>query len=772
VIRNLYDTFFKEAFPRMAERLGIVYTPVEVVDFIIQSVEVALQKHFKASLNDKGVQVIDPFTGTGTFITRLLQSGLITPEALHHKYANELHANELVLLAYYIASINIESTYHAQTGSYAPFNGIVLTDTFQISEDGDMVDKVVLPENNERITHQLKQDIRVIIGNPPYSAQQDSENDNNQNIDYPTLDARIRSTYAEQSNAKLLKNLYDSYIRAIRWASDRIKDHGIVAFVTNGSFMDANNMDGLRKCLATEFSHIYVFNLKGFIRGKSKDLSKIEGGNIFDILTGVAITIMIKDKNHEGRNELNYYDIGDCLSKDEKLHIIDDFSNMASIAWQPLTPNSNGDWINKRDPVFDTFVQMGAKDNISSDVIFSSYSLGVVTNRDPWTYSFSLPSLESNMRKMIDSFNGDSKRYAVACKGKRKDQWPDIEAVIDSDPTKISWTRSLKADAKRSKNYEFSCEYIVEGTYRPFVKQWMYFNRRFNEMVYQVPKLFPTSKHKNIVISSTGVADRKGYTAFIANKVPNLHLTDTGQCFPLYWYEKVETEGGEAQQPAQTAMFATEKPQDMPDEHGYVRREAITDWALQAFQEHYGDSNITKENLFFYVYGILHSPEYKSRFASDLKKMLPRIPYAADFWAFSNAGRQLAMLHMNYETVEPFPLAEEKKRMIMEAADYRVQRMVFGKAGGKPDKSVIVYNAHLTLRNIPLEAYGYVVNGKSAIEWVMERYAVTKDKESGITNDANQWSDDPRYIVDLIKRVVTVSVESVKVVAGLPSLGI
>ncbi len=763
VIRNLYDTFFHNAFPRMAERLGIVYTPVQVVDFILRSADAALRKHFGESLASSGVQILDPFAGTGTFLVRLIQSGLIDPEHLPHKFDHELHANEIVLLAYYIATINIETAYHGVTGDYRPFDGMILVDTFQMTEENDLVDKVVLPENNARAERQLAQPIRVVVGNPPYSAQQDSENDNNRNLNYPTLDERIRTTYAAQASGKLAKNLYDSYIRAIRWASDRIAERGVVAFVTNGSFLDANNMDGLRKSLIQDFSHLYVFNLRGDQRTAGEE-SRREGGKIFGSgsRTPVAITIMVKDPTHVGSCELLYHDIGDYLSQQEKLDIIESFGSFNEMPWQRLTPNAQGDWANQRDPAFERFMMMGEKDGLGADVLFDFYSLGVVTNRDPWVYSSSREQVSMNVQRMLEAYNSDRQRYAAVCEDARGTKQPEFEEIADTDPRRISWTRSLKASARRNKQIQYDPNSLRLGMYRPFSKQWMYFDRLVNEMVNRVPALFPSDSHPNVVISSTGVADRKGYSALVTDHVPNMHLTDTGQCFPLYWYEKVE-DGAEPQGEMFSSVGA-------PDTDGYVRRDAITDWALGAFRGHYGDATITKEGIFWYVYGILHSPEYKQRFAADLKKMLPRIPFAEDFNAFSDAGRRLGDWHLNYETVEPFPLTEEAKRLVMEPDDYLVTKMTFGKKDGKPDKSVIVYNPHLVLRDIPLEAYEYVVNGKSAIEWIMERYQVTVDKASGIKNDPNQWSDDPRYIVDLLKRVVRVSLESCRIVQGLPPL--
>lgn len=763
VIRNLYDTFFHNAFPRMAERLGIVYTPVQAVDFILKSADAALRRHFGESLASSGVQILDPFAGTGTFPVRLIQSGLIGKEALRDKFAHELHANEIVLLAYYIATINIETAYHGVVGEYLPFEGMILTDTFQMTEESDLIDRVVLPENNARVTRQLAQPIRVIVGNPPYSTGQETTNDNNQNLGYPTLDSRIRSSYAERSSAMLVRNLYDSYIRAIRWASDRIGNRGVVAFVTNGSFLDAKNMDGLRKCLADEYSHLYIFSLRGDQRTAGEE-SRREGGKIFGegSRTPVVISIMVKDPTHTGPCQLRFHDIGDYLSREEKLDRIETFGSIEGMEWQTLTPNPEGDWINQRDPAFEQFMPLGDKDTDSPQVMFGTYSYGVLTSRDPWAYNMNRGAVEANMRRMIDAYNADRDRYAKLCAGKTKDEWPEIESVIDTDPKRISWSRGLKADARRGKRYVFAPGSLTQSTYRPFVKQWLYFNRHFNEMVLLMPKLFPTPRHSNIAISCTGVADRKGFSAFIANLVPSLHLTDTGQCFPLYWYEKIESDAE-----PQAKMFGAG---DKPDADGYVRRDAITDWALKTFREHYDDQGIGKEDIFWYVYGILHSPEYKARFAADLKKMLPRMPFAQDFRTFSEAGRKLGDLHLNYETVEPFPLTEEAKRLVMEGADCRVSKMVFGKKAGKPDRSVIVYNEHLTLRAIPLEAYDYVVNGKTAIEWIMERYAVTVDKTSGIRNDPNDWSDNPRYVIDLLKRVVRVSVETVRIVKGLPAL--
>lgn len=766
VIRNLYDTFFNNAFPRMAERLGIVYTPVEVVDFILKSADVALRKHFGESLGSNGVQILDPFAGTGTFFVRLIQSGLIDVDDLPHKFEHEMHANEIVLLAYYIATVNLETAFHGETGTYRPFNGMVLTDTFQMTEENDLVDKVVLPENNAKAERQLAQPIRVIVGNPPYSSKQETQNDNNQNLEYPTLDSRVRGTYAALSNSLNPRSLYDSYIRAIRWASDRIGERGIVAFVTNGSFLDANNMDGLRKCLTSDFSHLYVFNLRGNARTQGEERRK-EAGGIFGegSRTPVLITIMVKDPQHAGECELNYYDIGDYLSREEKLGIVEGFGSIAAIDWQRLHPNDSGDWINQRDPAFDRFMPLGCNESDNAKAVFGVYSQGLLTARDAWAYNMSREALESNMQRMIDAFNTDSARYTQLCTGKIKDQWPEVENVIDTDPKKISWSRSLKNDVRRGKEHRYEEASLLEAMHRPFTKEWLYFNRRFVEYVSKIPKFFPNSDKLNVVISACGTGAKKEFSTLVTNATPDFQLMDNGQCFPLFWYEKPDDSAK-----SQGEMFGAA---DMPDADGYIRRDAITDWALEQFRTHYGDATIGKEDIFYYVYGILHSTEYKQRFASDLKKMLPRIPFAKDFPAFSHAGRKLSEWHLNYETIEPFPLTEESKRLVMEDGDYRVVKMAFGKKDGKPDKTVIAYNEHLTLRDIPIEAYEYIVNGKPAIEWIMERYQVSVDKASGIKNDPNDWCvehGNPRYIVDLVKRIVRVSIESARIVKGLPAL--
>jgi len=783
VVIELYDKFFRTAFPKMAERLGIVYTPVEVVDFIVQSVEDVLRHEFHSGLSEKDVHLIDPFTGTGTFIVRLLQSGLIQPADLLRKYQQELHANEIILLAYYIAAINIEETFHAIarqapegkdkiTGGYIPFEGIVLTDTFQISESrGDMEEKM-FPENNKRVKRQRKAPIRVVMGNPPYSSGQTSENDGNKNLKYPTLDDRIRSTYAERSTATLKNSLYDSYVRALRWASDRIAGKGIVGFVSNGSFIDGNAMDGLRASLTEEFTSIYVFNLRGNAR-TSGEQRRMEKGNVFGegTRTPVAISLFVKNPDKQGKCELFYHDIGDYLNREEKLEIITRFQSIDGIerekAWQRLLPNDSHDWINQRDPAFETFASIGDKEKEAGKTLFEDYSSGVKTNRDVWCFNFSRANTEVNMRRMIEFYSAQVEAFKKISAGKSKTEIPQIvEDFIDTDPKKISWTREIKQDLGRLKPGQFVPGALRQSLYRPFTKQIIYFDRQFNNCVYQLPRIFPTPKTANIIICTTGTGATKDFSCLLTDTLPDLEVISKSVCFPLYLYEKDETKEDE--------LISRQQDGELID--GYRRRSAITDETLADFKKAY-EAKITKEDIFYYVYGILHSPEYRTRFASDLKKMLPRIPFTketADFWKFSKAGRDLAHWHLNYETVEPYPLTEVSGELTLDPQKhYRVQKMTFGRKDKAVDKTAIIYNSNLTLAGIPMEAYDYIVNGKPALEWIIERYQITVDKDSGIRNDPNDWMtehNDRTYLVILLKRVARVSVETMKIVKSLPAL--
>ncbi len=764
IIIELYDKFFKAAFPKMVEQLGIVYTPVEVVDFIIRSVADVLQQEFGRSIADENIHILDPFTGTGTFMTRLLQSGLIGPADLARKYHHELHANEIVLLAYYIAAINIENAYHDlrdKNSAYEPFEGIVLTDTFQLGEtdESQKLFTDLFPQNSERVVKQKKAPLRIIIGNPPYSVGQKSANDNAQNLKYERLDQRIADTYARTTQATNKNSLYDSYIKAFRWSTDRLDptQGGIIAFVSNGAWLDSNSTDGLRKTLEKEFSSIWVFNLRGNQR-TSGELSRKEGGKIFGSgsRTPIAITLLVK--NPAARTEkakIHYHDIGDYLSREEKLARIRDWGSMANaqMPWQNLEANEYGDWISQRNDVFGEFVALGDKEDKSSATFFNPfYSRGIATARDAYCYNFSKLKLEATIHEFIDYYELQRVNFQTAL---QQNNNLKLENFIDFDTIKVTWNRGLKNDMSRSKKIYFKQESVLVGLYRPFSRQNVYFAQELNDMVYQIPKLFPNPQCKNLVISVAGVGGSKEFTAIITDLIPDVQLEFNGQCFPLYYYEE--------QQKQSPSLF------DAVSEEQYVRRDGISDFILGRAQQQYG-KNVSKEDIFYYVYGFLHSPEYRQTFANDLKKMLPRLPLVdevRDFWAFSKAGRALADLHLHYENVPPHPAVQVAGA---ESGDFRVEKMRFPQKG---QKDTIVYNHKISLSNIPARAYEYVVNGKPAIEWIMERYQVTVHKESGIQNDPNDWAAEvgqPRYILDLLLSVINLSVQTVEIVEKLPRL--
>lgn len=757
VIKNLYEKFFKRAFPLTVEKLGTVYTPVECVDFILHSVDEVLKSEFGAALTHENVHVLDPFTGTGTFITRLLQSGLIRPEDMVRKYRHEIHANELVLLAYYIADVNIESVFQevCPQSEYLPYDGICLTDTFQLRENSDGDDDIFkhfFRQNSEAVEAQRRTPIRVIIGNPPYSVGQKSANDNAQNQKYPLLDQRIADTYVAGSTAGLSKGTYDSYIRAYRWATDRLshEDGGVIAFISNGAWIDGNSHDGFRASLEKEFDKIYVFNLRGNQR-TSGELSRREGGKIFGSgsRTPIAITLLVRypEDRRSDKCQIFYHDIGDYLSREEKLRKITQAQSYRGLDWTPITPNEKHDWINQRDGLFDTLLPLAPEKKFDAKAksVFTTYSIGVSTNRDAWVTGFSKEQITANMQAMIAFYNQQIKKE-----------------VISEDKTKISWTRALRKDLSNKVEHSFEATAFVRSTYRPFCKQQLYYHRPFIESPGLWNKLFPTPHHKNLVIC---VTDGSKQSCLIADSLPDLHFIGDSQCFPLYWYE--ENKGEQA-----VSLFGT------TNEERWTQRDGITDWCLQEVRSRFaGAQSITKEDIFYYVYGLLHSPDYRERFADDLRKALPRIPIVErveEFIAFSKAGSRLAQLHLHYEDyaheAEGVEVDERDYTAADEYAYYAVEKMRFPK---KDERHTIIYNGHITLHNIPAEAYDYIVNGKSAIEWVMERYAVTIHKDSGIKNAPNLWAREqgkPRYILDLLLSIIHVSVETQRIVAELPKL--
>ncbi|MGP9538125.1 DEAD/DEAH box helicase [Brachybacterium sp. AOP43-C2-M15] len=777
IITELYESFFKNAFPRAADAMGVVYTPIEIVDFILRSVNDVLKKEFGRSISDEGVHVLDPFTGTGTFIVRLLQSGLIRPEDLARKYASELHANEILLLAYYIAAINIETTFHdlqaAADGvglneeTYDPFDGIVLTDTFQQTEDGDITDETVFPTNNTRAEAQKALDIQVIVGNPPYSVGQTSGNDDNANVSYPTLDARVRDTFAARTDAKNKRSLYDSYMRAIRWGSDRIGDEGVIGFVTNGGWIEGNTAAGVRKTLTDEFDSIYVFNLRGNMRNANW---KAEGGQIFGggSQTTVAVFLLVRTRGHDGPATIHYRDIGDYLTTKDKLAIVDD-ATLDSVPWRQITPNKHGDWINQRDEDYLTYPLLGGdpKDGVR---VFASYSAGLQTNRDAWVYNSSSTALDANLDRFLSTYETERIRFRSYAEQHHitRPKGADTVGVVTTDDTLIKWTSGLRDRLAKNKPLTRQPGRASASLYRPFSTQCIDLTDGLIHRPAIARRYFPTPRHENFGFYVTGVGSDKEFSLLGGKVVPDLALwgSSSGQFFPRYRWE-----------PLPDGELDLGLDGDVVD--GYRRVDNITDEFHRLMRERYGNER-TKDDTFFFLYALLHSPVYRESYAGELKQMLPRVPNipAESFAAFTSAGRELFALHADYEDAGLYPLTVkggEQPPMGGEEEYYRIEKIRFPsgkKAADAPD--ALILNPNLTVTGIPEEAYRYQLGSRSAIEWIMRQYQVTTDRASGIVNDPNQWGlehDNPRYILDLLQKVITVSVRTVEITDTLPALG-
>ena len=743
IIRTLYDTFFASAFSATAKKLGIVFTPIEVVDFILRSADGTLRKYFGKRLSDKDVHILDPFTGTGTFIARLLQKdlGLIRDDDLYRKYTQELHANEIVLLSYYIAAVNIENVFHDRAGrkeKYSAFPGIVFGDTFRMREFSaqSSFSEPGFQENSQRIRAQNEAPITVIVGNPPYSVGERSATATGEgmNESYPLLEERITHSYALQTNAHTKKSLYDAYMKAFRWSSDVIANDrgGLVCFITNSGWLESNAGSGFRKSVVNEFDVIYCYNLRGNIR----TFDKAEGGNIFNVMVGVAILLLIRlpADRHRGNASIYYRDIGDYLSTKEKLHQIDICNSFFNPTWVELatllTPNNNGDWIAQRDCKFADYIALVPKKKFTADnhSFFNVSSWGTISRRDPWVYSFSRESLMGNMTRSITYYNNCVK-----------------QGKANENPHEIAWNpKTVKACQKRTYSPTFDVEKTRKSFFRPFFPQWHYFDSFWNWSLCQMPRLFPAIGTEDDTEENLVIFSHVDGSCLITNTVACLDIMK-GQCFPLYWYE--------------------EKDVDLFGKRTLERHDGVSDWIQRRAERQY-ETAVTKEEIFYYVYGFLHQPAYRETFAADLKKSLPRIPLVEryeDFKKTSDIGRQLAALHLNYETLEPYPLEEKG-----DFSDTRVTKMKFGGKGGK-DRSTLIVNNTLTLRGIPEVAYRYQVNGRSPIEWAVDRYQVRQDKASGIVNDPNLWApENPRYIPDLVKRLVTLSIESLNLINELP----
>ncbi|WP_156230292.1 DEAD/DEAH box helicase [Corynebacterium occultum] len=791
VIKELYERFFQKAFKKQSEALGIVYTPIEIVDFILRAANHVSRKHFGRGLTDEDVHILDPFTGTGTFMVRLLQSGLITPEDLARKYASELHATEIMLLAYYVAAVNIETTYHALLGEkalredtekpeYEPFEGIVLADTFQITEEEDKLDSEVFKQNNQRIKRQLDAKINVIVGNPPYSKGQTSANDLNANVKYPTLDKKIEETFAEKSTAQLKNSLYDSYLRAFRWATDRIGNQGVVAFVSNGGWIDGNTADGVRLSLAEDYSDIYVFNLRGNQRTAGEQ-SRKEGGKVFGSgsRNTVAIFIGVKQPGATGC-AIHYRDIGDYLTAEEKLEIVD-HSTMESIDWELITPNQYGDWTNQRSEDFETWPSLFSKNN-SSLGVFSLSSSGMATSRDAWVYNSSTPRLKESMSRFSETYREAEGEYSKNPNRSIIDWLKENPEFNQSD--KIKWTDILHRHLKNGTKLESSDSFITVSLYRPFFPQRLYRNPMLMHRQYQLPSMFPTLRHNNIGFYVVNPGSAKPFSALATNILPDLAMwgSNAGLFFPRWTWEPVEAPEGELDFGSNSEVTAGAPGTAGEVLEGYRRVDNITDEIHALYREALGE-DVTKDDIFYFVYGQLHDPGYREAYAADLKKMLPHIETPTDRARFDQlvkAGRELMELHIGYEDVEPWPLDIQLKAGVdpEDRESWRVSKLKWAKVRDPETKKLVndvttmVYNPKVTIAGIPLDADEYMLGSRSALAWIIDRYQVKTDKASGIVNDPNDWADEvgnPRYIVDLIGKVTRVAVETVRIVNSIDS---
>ena len=738
-LNTVYEQFFQGDSAEVADTHGIVYTPQPIVDFMVKSVDHVLKTEFGRTLSDAGVHIIDAFVGTGNFIVRLMRE--IPPFHLEAKYRSELWCNEVLLLPYYIATLNIEHEFYEATQRYLPFEGISLVDTFELAEERQL--SLLTAENTARVEKQKASPMFVVIGNPPYNAGQVNENDNNKNRKYPAMDARIEATYAKDSTATLKNSLYDPYVKSLRWASDRIGKEGIVALVTNNSFLDGLAFDGMRKHLAADFDEIYILDLGGNAR---KD-TLVSDASVFGIRVGVSISLFVKraarDKasrygeQHEPAR-IFYYRTDDAWNKNQKFEFLAQSEHIGNVPWQTLEPDARHTWLTEGlNAEFLTFLPIGSKTTKrmkgqGTGAIFHQYGPGAMTGRDGWTYNFNRHALSENVQSMIDVYN----EHVIRWRGLEEKQDVNVDNFVDNDEKKIKWSRDLKAKLKRGRLAEFAESRIQMVLYRPFAKMHLFSDEILNDRMFP-STIFPPSRvaKENRVICGCGTGAVKPFHALMVSSIPDRHLTGDSQCFPFYVY----------------------------DEDGTNRRENITDWALQNFRAHYADDTISKWDIFNYTYGLLHHPDYRERYAADLKRDLPHIPYAKDFWAFVDAGAKLAELHVNYEAQAQYPL-----NFISEPGvplDLRVERMRLSK-----DKTQLKYNASLTLDGIPAKALEYRLGTRSALEWVVAQYRVKIDKNrSEIVNDAND-AENPRSIVELIGSVITVSLETMEIIAGLPPL--
>jgi predicted helicase len=733
-LNSVYERFFQGYSVKVADTHGIVYTPQEIVDFMCASVQEVLKTEFGLGLASPGVHILDPCTGTGNFIVNLMRR--VEPRDLPRVYKSQLFANEVMLLPYYIAAQNIEHEYYDRTGTYEPFGGLCFVDTLELAEAEQGVLSFMSEENTARVEREKKAPINVIIGNPPYNVGQLNENDNNKNRKYKVIGRKIADTFAADSTATNKNALSDVYVKFFRWAIDRLQGRdGIVCFVSNNGFLQGIAFDGFRKHLAQEFDLIYHFNFRG--NGRALGIQRtLEGRNIFSdqIRVGVGVTMLVRH-GRKGQARIFYHAVADRMKAREKKQYLRTFRSLSDVPWRELTSDERHTWLVPENTAeYSELILIGSKAGKAGhdgETIFSVYGRGVATSRDDVVYDFDPGVLTARIERFAEDYNSEVDRYA------REGGDVAIDDFVRYD--KIKWSRDLKLDLQRQNYARFDESKVREALYRPFCKQHLFFDRILNEEVYVFPRFFPTpeTERENRVIVISDIGYRAfSFAVLMTNCIADLHLcasSDSHQCFPFFVY----------------------------NEDGGNRRENITDWVLGRFRERYDDPAMTKWDIFHYVYGVLHHPAYREKFADNLRRELPRIPFVDDFRAISEAGRRLAELHVGYETVEPCPLRWAYSDSM--PLSYRVDKMRLNK-----DKSALMANESLTLADIPPEAFEYRLGNRSALEWVIDQHQVTTDKRSGITSDPNR-PDDPEYIVRLVERVVRVSVETVRIIKRLPA---
>ncbi len=730
-LKVVYETFYKSYNPKKADRLGVVYTPNEIVKFMIESTDYLLNKHFGKFLEDKGVDILDPATGTGTFICDLIDH--IRKDKLEYKYMHELHANEVEILPYYIANLNIEFTYKQKLGKYAEFKNLCFVDTldnvgFSHTDYQPSFLDTLTKENTGRVQKQNERKISVIIGNPPYNANQMNENENNKNTYYKQIDKRIKDTYIKYSTAQKTK-VYDMYARFYRWAMDRLQDNGIISFITNRSFIDSKTFDGFRKCIQFDFDYMYIVDTKSDVRLNPK----ISGtaNNVFGIQTGVAIAFLVK-KNPRVNDfcRIEYIAMDDFWKKDEKLQWLSQHK-LENIPFMPLFPDKTNNWLNTiEESEWDDFVPVVSKETklgkVKNGVIFELFSLGIVTARDEWVYDRDILNLNKKIKYFYQLYQQEMDRWQST------EHKSDIKDFVDRE---IKWTSELEEHMKKNTSLTFEEKRIRESLYRPFTDVFLYYDKIIDHRTYQQNLIFPISNIlcENLVITFSGIASSKEFTTLASNKVFDFHFIGDSQCLPLYRYD---SEG--------------------------KKYDNITDWALKEYQKHYEDKSIVKEDIFHYVYGVLHNPEYRREYSNNLKKDFPRIPYYEDFGKWSGLGKELMELHLGYETITPYALevnTTKKEHDRIPKAKLQADKMT----------GTIILDEETTIRGIPEEAWEYKLGNRSALEWILDQHKERKPKDPTIAEKFNNYkfADYKDKVIDLIGRITTVSVKTMRIIGKM-----